>query len=245
MTAFADEVLALVCPGGVKLADVAKRLAADTASVRAAFLKLDADGRAIAARARAQGRAWRLLPLGDKTPVCKICHQEFVRPRKSKRVTCSRVCWGSLAWRDPELRQKRVASIRRQKDSVDSRAQSAAANNVRWAKPGAREKLAHQSRERWADPVMKAKMSAAIHAVQSSPEMRALYSKIRKAQWDDPEGRKRLVEGIRLSKSTPEAKALFSKLLRERWKDPAMRRKYTEGNRKRNQQRKANREARV
>jgi hypothetical protein len=234
MKTLADEVLALVGPNGVSLIEAAKALVADKPSVRAAFLKLDAEGKAIAARSRGQGRAWRLLSLGDKTPVCKICHREFERPRKSKRATCSRECWASFGWHNPEGKQKRIAAIKRQRASAEGRANTAARNKTLWSDPKQRERLAEWSRKRWSDPEVKAKMSAAIHAVQSKPEMRARYSEIRKAQWKDPVIRERMHEAAKKSQKTQAYREKLRKLVKERWKDPYFREKWTKANAARN-----------
>lgn len=231
MITLLDEIVAALpglmqaFPDGPTVQGVASHLCADAPSVRRALFALDADGRALLVRAN-RGGPYRLVPIGSAVQACRMCHVAFERPKKSKRVTCSRACAVALSWRDEGTAERRSASIRAERATPQARERASANNRKRWSRPGEREKLADQSRRRWADPVTRAELSCAISAVNGSPVMRAKYSAIRKALWQDEAYRKKTTAGIHRSTSTPEARAKFSKLLKARWADPVWRKKY-------------------
>jgi hypothetical protein len=232
----ADEVLAALPvlfagdPRGPTAADMAVAFGADLPSVRNAMAALEEKGHARLVR---RGRSLHLVPAGYPGLICPVCRGEFVRKKKSRALTCSRSCAVALSWRNPEVKERRGASISATLTGPEHSARITRNNHERWSRPGEREKLSEQNRRRWADPETKVRVSLSIQREHGTPEKRALYSRIRKAFWDDPAGRKRMVDGIRRSKSTPEAKAKFSALLKARWQDPVMRAKYIAGNRRR------------
>lgn len=224
---------------------MAEIIGADLAGVRAAYVELEASGRAKIVR---RGNGLHLVPADHPGRICAVCRAEYDplpsrgeggRLRPSKRRTCSRACAIKLGWQESPNREARVAAMVASRNTPESRAKSTAVNLRRWSDPAQREKLSRQNRERWADPVMKMKMSVAIQREHSTPEKRALYSRNIKARWDDPEGRRKIQEGTKRGKNTPEAKAKFRKLMQDRWADPVMREKYTAANRKRNEARAA------
>jgi len=227
MRTLGDDILDVIAPvvGGVALKSIAAKVGEALQFVRAAAEKLDNAGRAVLI-VRGRGGALILAPIPYATPVCRVCHREFERKRKSKRVTCSRSCHASIGWRDPAKKARRVAAIKAQRQTPQGKANSIARNKKRWSDPEQRERLRQQNKARWGDPVMKARMVAAIRNVRRQPEKRAQSSEIRKRHWADPKKCAKMIAGIKRSKSTPEARAKFSKLLKDRWADPVLRKKY-------------------
>lgn len=159
--------------------------------------------------------------------ICENCGSSFVTDGNRRRRSCSRACAAALAWKDPESRSRRVASITAQKRSPAARDFQRRLNAERWSRPGERQKLAEWNRQRWADPATKKMLSEAIQRAQGSPDQRAHYSRLRRRQWaTDTIYRERTVAGIRRAKRTSEARRLFSALMRARWRDPIWREKY-------------------
>lgn len=211
--------------------DVAEYLNTDVPHVRQAFERLEADGRAKIVR---RGRGLHLVPTDYPGLICPVCRGEFVRSKKSKRVTCSRKCGIAWSWQKPGVRERRKEGISKQRQSPEGRANTSERNRRRWSDPKQRERLSKWNKDRWQDPYVKAELSVAIQKAQSRPDRVEFQRNQIKRRWGDAKGREKLVEGIRKSKRTPEARAKFSKLLSDRWKDPEMRAKYTAANHKRN-----------
>jgi hypothetical protein len=250
MRTLADEIVTTLpamiaeAPLGATVPMIVERFAVDKASARRAMLALDRDGRAIMVR-RKGGRTHYLVPADYPLLSCRNCHAEFARPKKSKRVCCSRSCGIAWSWQNPVTREHRVAAIKCQRATPEGRANSIERNRRRWADPKQRENLSEQNRRRWADPITKAELSASIAKVNGSPEVRRRQSETRRAAWQDEAIRSRMEAGIRRSKSTPEARAKFSALLKERWRDPVWRAKWTAANRRRNEARAGKKPCRV
>jgi hypothetical protein len=165
--------------------------------------------------------------------VCAECRKSFEVPivldtngkhrLPSKRLTCSRSCAVALAWKkDPA---KRLASLKRCKQTPEEMDRIKRHNETRWAKEGERERLSEWNRRRWAKPAVKAKLSAAIRKAQRRPEVRAAASITRMDLWRTPEYRNKNVAAIQRAHGSPEYRAKFSEMLRERWKDPVWRAK--------------------
>src|SRR6185437_14805336 len=228
----ADEVLAALpllmeChPDGPSLKVIAATLGAGSVFVRDACHKLNQEGRADLLQ-RLGSREQFLVPLRHRCPgrpLCAICGKIFDRGlygdgrHQSVRRTCSRKCWGSLAFRTN--REQRVASLRKAATSPASRARTTEGNRRRWARPGERERLSEKNRNRWADPVQKAALSQAIASVRRTPESRKAASDARKAAWRNPTVRRRMLAGMKRVHGTPGHKAKLSANMRARWRDP-------------------------
>lgn len=221
----ADEIISLLVshPRGLSIANAASELSVPALRVRDAFITLHSTKRAVVAK-RGQGGAFFLHAAGY--PACFVCHRQFARGKKSKRITCGRSCAVSLSWRSEDARKNRLASIIKERRTPVALARTKAANDKRWSRPGERERLSEANRLRWADPTFKAKTSASIQAVNGSAQARARSSLMRKEQWKDPKFRQATVAGIRKSKQSDEARAKFSDLTKARWRDPEWRKKW-------------------
>lgn len=128
---------------------------------------------------------------------CENCGAGFDRPRKSKRVTCTRSCAVSLSWKNEGTRELRSASIRVAVNAPQNVKRIIAENHKRWARPGERDKLSEQNRREWSDQAKAESRTASIKAANSTPEKRELYSKIADRKWSDANFRERAVEGMR------------------------------------------------
>lgn len=203
MLTLADEILAElpymmgVLPLGPIARDVAGSIAADVPSVRRAMEQLEADGRAKIVR---RGRALHLVPADYPGLICPVCRAEYVRPRKSRRVTCSRSCGVTLSWRSPEAAQRRIAAITAQRRTPEGQRNTAERNRERWSRPGERERASEQNRARWRDPEMRARLSVSIAKAHGTPERRERQRQAIKARWNDREGRAKLEAGMRRGK---------------------------------------------
>jgi hypothetical protein len=176
----------------------------DITSMRGKLRALCGSGQAIEI---VRGRAKHYAPTNWPIPVCVVCHKEFERSRKSKRVTCSRSCAVSLSWKNEGTKEARVNSIKIERRTPEARARATRINNERWSRPGEREKLSKQNRERWADPEQNLKQSVAIAKAQRSPERRKAQSEAISKRWNDPGGREKLVMGRHKVLQDPDTRA--------------------------------------
>lgn len=243
MKPLADRVLALIpnTSHGLSLKSAVKELRQDIPHVRAAFEALEKSGRARMVRRGRGGALYLLLPT-VAVLVCAVesCRREFTRPPASKRVTCSRPCWASFGWRDPEKAAKRRAKISEVHKTPEALARTAAFNKRRWSKPGEREKLALQNSRRWKGRIEEfERYRAKMRIIQTEPERRKMYSDLRKEWWADPKMRKRMTDAVNASAAVQEYRKNFGKFLKQRWADPEFRAKYTAANRARNTPEKA------
>src|SRR5690242_18437398 len=100
------------------------------------------------------------------TLFCENCGTSYERAKGSRRRCCSRSCAISLAWKDPEARARREASIKAACNTPENRKRITGQNYRIWDRDdGRRERLAQLSRERWSDPVYKRKVSKTIREV--------------------------------------------------------------------------------
>lgn len=81
---------------------------------------------------------------------------------------------------DPEVNEKRKASLK-----------------AAYEKPGLRERKALDSKRRWRDPEKRAQWEAALKAAHGTPEMRRRKSEQSKQRWQDPEIAERMKAGTR------------------------------------------------
>jgi hypothetical protein len=193
----ADEVLGVVAPDGVGLKDVARILAADVQSVRAAFAKLDEDGRAILVR-RGRGGAYLLFPLGASVKACVICHRELTGAKRKGTKTCSRSCAHYLAWRNPAMRAKHQASVKASRADPKVRARMWETIIAAHRTPESRAKKSETNRRSWADPEQRVRRVLSIKAAWDGDAARkARHAELKQAHWSDPEYREKALAAMR------------------------------------------------
>ncbi len=195
----ADEILAVLpalmdsCPAGPLAKDVADRLCADLPSVRRAFHEINEAGTARIVR---RGRKLHLVPADTPASICIICHCEF-KPVARRTVTCSRSCARKLAWRNPDMRRRHSASLKKAKASAAARQELSKRWKEYCARPEIKEHRSEVQRRIWADPVKRAKRTMALEeAWENHPEKRAAFSKRRKRDWQNPDFRAKTIAAM-------------------------------------------------
>lgn len=207
---------------GAPIRQIAKYVAADAPAIRTALNTLEQDGFIKLAR---RGKALFVVPPDWPKPICPECRIEFERPKKSKRITCSRSCGVAMSWKNPAVRERRREALKVAQSAPQAVERTRRTNKARWSRPEEREKLSQRNREMWADPETAIKMAVAIAKAHREPARRKAQSEVIKARWNDPEGRAKLVQGIRRCKMSPKARKKCSEALKERWQDPEGRKK--------------------
>lgn len=243
MKTLADEVLdvlpALAPPRskGATVPALSKRLDCPAANIRDAMRALHDCDRAMIVRHGERGDAQRLVPmdhdfgLGYPARPCRTCEKVFTQLTDGARF-CSRSCRVKWSWRDPDVRARRIASIKVERQTPEAKERLRQHNIRRWSKPEEHAKLSEQNRREWADPAKRAKRSAGIQAANGSPEMRKKYSDRKKEQWKDADYREHTIAAATAGHRTSYSREKASRLLKERWQNPQTRPRYMAGAKK-------------
>lgn len=166
---------------------------------------------------------------------CAACGDPFVRPGRSKRITCSDSCRVRLGWTNmsDEGRARRRAAFSRAHAASGS---GARLNEWKWSQPGARDAAAAANQRRWADPEYSARVAAAISRALSTPEAQAKLSTAARRRWDDPDYAARCLASMRASHRTERYRQLMSELKKRQWKEPEKRARWIAAIRRRSPQ---------
>lgn len=188
--------LMVAFPRGPMARDVATKIAVDVPSVRAAYEKLEADGRARIVR---RHRSLHLVPIDYPARLCVICRGEFEAVRKQTK-TCSHSCALYLAWQNTDMRKRHRASVKAAKSKPSVRRAASISHKRRCADPKVRAQMSENNRRSWADPVKRTNRIIAIERAWTGPKASGRIAKARKRKlklWRDPEWKAKTKEAMR------------------------------------------------
>lgn len=216
---------------GLAMGEARRIVGADSAHVRQAFSELDVAGAATMVKRGKGGALFVVLP-HFKTLACAVCHWEYKRSHKSKRLTCSRACHASLGWRDPDKAAKRRQALKASQNTPKAALRISAHNKKRWSDPKQHDALAAQNRREWQDHEKSAIRSAKIRLKHQRPESRQFYSDLRKKAWADPVMRQKMHDAAAASQKTQAYREKMSAIAIARNKSPEFRAKVIARNKK-------------